>query len=154
MFMYDHHWKIMSRECYNLPPQTVNRMKEKTTKIQNASEGAACAAEDPLGLLSWGARWHYNWGDWLQSGNLITGAKQLCKYWESYWDYCQDKVDTNPTSNQGSWCSRLTGLTAITFHPPLWWPIFGEFNILHCSTIMFFILQCQIPVDLSCGFVG
>jgi hypothetical protein len=51
--MYDHHWKIMSRECYNLPPQTVNQIKEKTTKIQNASEGAACAAEDPLRLLSW-----------------------------------------------------------------------------------------------------
>ncbi len=43
----------MSRECYNLPPQTVNQIKEKTTKIQNASEGAACAAEDPLRLLSW-----------------------------------------------------------------------------------------------------
>jgi hypothetical protein len=54
--MYDHHCKIMSRECYNLPPQTVNWMKEKTTKIQNATEGAACATEDPLGLLSWGAR--------------------------------------------------------------------------------------------------
>jgi hypothetical protein len=104
--------------------------------------------------MSWAAQWHYSWGDWLQSGNLITGAKQLCKHWESYWDYCQDKVDSNPTSNQRSWCSGLTGLTAITFHPELWWPILGEFNFLPCSSIMFFILQCQIPVDLSYGFVG
>jgi hypothetical protein len=102
--------------------------------------------------MSPSAQQFYNLETDLTSGNFITGAKQLYKYWESYWDYCQDKVDSNPTSNQGSLCSKFTGVTTITLLSPLWWPFFGKFDILYCSNIVVFHLQHQIPFDLSYGF--